>query len=92
MSSGELLVILIVALLVFGPEKLHMLARHAGRFYRQVQKTKLQLSQFWHAQQLEQQLLENERRAQEAADHASSNSPPETKHTACHPEPREGSS
>jgi sec-independent protein translocase protein TatB len=37
-GGGEILVILLVALLVLGPDKLPEAARNAGRFYRQVRQ------------------------------------------------------
>lgn len=44
MSSGELLLTLLVALLVFGPQKLPMLAQDLGRLFAKYQKLKSQLS------------------------------------------------
>ena len=37
-GMGELLIILLVALLVFGGKQLPEIARHLGRGYRQIQK------------------------------------------------------
>lgn len=66
MSSGELLVIAIVALLVFGPGKLPMLARHLGLLVRRFHGIRAQAQRFWQEQWQEQQLLENQRKAEEA--------------------------
>lgn len=66
MSTGELLLILFVALLVFGPEKLSMLAGHLGKLIRYLNQVKQQLGEFWQAQLNEQQLRENQRKAEDA--------------------------
>lgn len=66
MSSGELLVILIVAIIVFGPGKLPMLARHLGKLFHHVQHMKQQANRFWQDQLNEQQLLENQKKAEDA--------------------------
>jgi len=63
MSLAELLIILVVALVVFGPDKLPMLAETLGRLVGKLQKLKEQ----WHHQLdmsvKQQQLEDNERRA-----------------------------
>jgi len=64
--SGELLVIAIVAILAFGPGKLPMLARHLGKLFQQIQHVKQQISRFWQDQLNEQQLLDNQKKAEEA--------------------------
>lgn len=66
MISGELLLILLVACVVFGPNKLPMLARHLGLALRQVNYFREQLNQFWQQQMSEQQLLHNQQKACEA--------------------------
>ncbi|MGQ3890755.1 Sec-independent protein translocase subunit TatA/TatB [Legionella sp. CNM-4043-24] len=66
MSSGELLVIAIVAVIVFGPDRLPALARRLGKLLRQIQQLREQAGRFWQAQLNEQQLLENQRKADEA--------------------------
>ena len=63
---SEWLVILIVALVAFGPKRLPMLASHLYKAWMQLQACKQQLLQFWQKQWLEQQLLENQKRAEEA--------------------------
>ena len=64
--SAELLVILIVALIVFGPNKLPMLAGHLGLFIRKVNQLKNQASLLWEQQLKELQLEDNKRKAEEA--------------------------
>ncbi|KTC68813.1 TatB protein (twin arginine translocation) [Legionella birminghamensis] len=66
MNSSELLVIAIVAIIVFGPGKLPMLAQHLGKLFRHLNHFRDQAYQFWQKQMNEQQLLENERKAKEA--------------------------
>ncbi len=66
MSSGELLVILIVALIVFGPKKLPMLATHLGILIRKFNQLKAQAAVLWQQQLHVLQLQENERKAKEA--------------------------
>ncbi len=65
--SSELLVIFIVALVVFGPKKLPMLANHLGLFIRHLTQLKTTVSLFWQQQLNALQLEENKRKA-EAAD------------------------
>ncbi|WP_058534118.1 Sec-independent protein translocase subunit TatA/TatB [Legionella saoudiensis] len=64
--SMELLVIFIVALIVFGPKKLPMLATHLGLLIRQLQQWKTQAHTVWQQQLNEYQLQENQRKAKEA--------------------------
>ncbi|WP_454781452.1 Sec-independent protein translocase subunit TatA/TatB [Legionella sp. WA2022007384] len=66
MSSGELLVIFIVALIVFGPKKLPMLATHLGLLVRSLNKLKAQATVLWQQQLNALQLEENQRKAKEA--------------------------
>lgn len=66
MSSGELLVILMVALIVFGPKKLPMLATHLGLLLRKLNQLKAQAAALWQQQLNAVQLQENQRKAKEA--------------------------
>ncbi|KTC91572.1 twin-arginine translocase TatA/TatE family subunit [Fluoribacter dumoffii] len=66
MSSGEILLILLVALIVFGPNKLPMLARHLGLLIRRLNQFKAQATVLWQQQLNELQLQENQRKAKEA--------------------------
>lgn len=65
MSSGELILTLVVALIVFGPSKLPMLATHLGQLFRKINQFKEQLSSLWLEQLNQIQLQENERKAEE---------------------------
>lgn len=64
--SGELLLIVIVAFIVFGPKKLPMLAQHLGLLLRQVNQLKSKAATLWQEQLNELQLQENKRKAEEA--------------------------
>jgi Sec-independent protein translocase protein TatA len=64
--SAELLLILIVALIVFGPNKLPMLASHLGLLMRKINHLKNQASRLWEQQVQELQLEDNKRKAEEA--------------------------
>ncbi|MCC5792711.1 MAG: twin-arginine translocase TatA/TatE family subunit [Legionellaceae bacterium] len=66
MSLAEVLVILLVALLVWGPTKLPMLLRHAFHLKKKLDAWQQQWQAFWQAQVKEQALLENQERAKEA--------------------------
>ena len=66
MSSGQLLLTVLIALLVFGPDKLPMLAQHAGRLLSRLERYKQQATALWQAQLNEQQLQENTRQAHAA--------------------------
>lgn len=66
MSTGELLVIFIVALTVFGPKKLPMLATHLGLLIRKLNQLKAQATLIWQQQLNTLQLQENQRKAKEA--------------------------
>jgi len=66
MSAGELLLTLLIALLVFGPSKLPMLAHHLGKLIQQINYYKQQLVVFWQSQLKEQQLQENIKKANQA--------------------------
>ncbi len=67
--SGELVLTLMVALLVFGPKKLPMLASHLGLFIRQMNLWKNKVMVLWEQQVQELQLQENQRKAEEADKH-----------------------
>ncbi len=66
MSAGELLLTLLIALLVFGPSKLPMLAHHLGKLIQRLTHYKQQLAIFWQSQLNEQQLQENIKKANQA--------------------------
>lgn len=61
--SGELLLIIIVSLIAFGPSKLPMLASDLGLILRKIGRLKEQASLFWQQQLQEQRLKENEHKA-----------------------------
>jgi sec-independent protein translocase protein TatB len=63
--SGELLLIFIVALIVFGPSKLPMVATHLGLLMRKINQFKELAASFWQQQINEHQLQENQRKALE---------------------------
>ena len=64
MSMSQLLVILVVALFVFGPNKLPLVASHLGKLMRRMNAYKELAAAFWQRQLLEQQLQENIKKAQ----------------------------
>lgn len=66
MNTSELLLIFLVAIVVFGPNKLPMLASHLGKLVRSFTQLKQQATDFWQNQLNEQQLLENQRKAEKA--------------------------
>lgn len=66
MNSSELLLIIVVSLIVFGPNKLPMLARHLGLAVRKINHFKNQAHLLWEQQLNELQLQENLRKAEEA--------------------------
>ncbi|QLZ67322.1 preprotein translocase subunit TatB [Legionella sp. PC1000] len=66
MSGGELLIIFIVALIVFGPKKLPMLATHLGLLIRKLNQLRAQAGILWQQQLNALQLQENQRKAKEA--------------------------
>ncbi|MFC3908259.1 twin-arginine translocase TatA/TatE family subunit [Legionella dresdenensis] len=66
MMSGELLVVLAVAIVVFGPEKLPMLAEHVAKAVKKFNQLKNQANQLWQAELARQQLQENQRKAEQA--------------------------
>ncbi|STX27565.1 TatB protein (twin arginine translocation) [Legionella beliardensis] len=66
MNSSELLIIIMVAIVAFGPNKLPMLAEHLGKLIRQLNHLRAQATQFWQTQLNEQQLRENQQKAEKA--------------------------
>jgi len=65
MSSGELVLIFIVALIVFGPKKLPMLAAHLGLLVHKFNQFRTHAALLWQRQLNEFQLQENKRKAEE---------------------------
>jgi len=65
-NLSEILVIVVVALIVFGPERLPAIARRSGQWWRQWQHLKNQLDQQVETQMNHYRLSENEAKAQEA--------------------------
>ena len=55
-----------MAIVVFGPSKLPMLAEHLGKLVRHLNRLKEQITNFWQNQLSEQQLKENTRKAEKA--------------------------
>lgn len=66
MSLGELLLTTLIALLVFGPERLPTLARHLGKLFKHVNHYKQIAQQFLESQKNQLQLDENIKKAQTA--------------------------
>lgn len=66
MISGQLFLTLLIALLVFGPNKLPMLARHLGQTFARIQRLKQQYQVLWQSLLKEQQLLDNTQKALQA--------------------------
>ena len=66
MSIAELLLILIVALVVLGPNRMTTLARHAGRLWNQIQTFRDKFKQDWEQQLKQTQLDENQAKAKQA--------------------------
>jgi len=64
--SAEILLTLIVALIVFGPNKLPMLARHLGKFIKLFNYYKIKIFLLLQQQLNEQQLEENKKKAESA--------------------------
>jgi sec-independent protein translocase protein TatB len=66
MSSAELLIIAIVALVAFGPSKLPMLASHLATCMKLVTSWQQKFAEFWQSQLNEHQLQDNLKKAQKA--------------------------
>jgi sec-independent protein translocase protein TatB len=64
--GSEILLIIVVALLVFNPKKLPMLANHLGILVRKTLDYKRCLTSFWQQQLDLQQLADNEQKANDA--------------------------
>ncbi|MBN9230323.1 MAG: preprotein translocase subunit TatB [Legionella sp. 40-6] len=67
--SLEILVILVVAILVFPPQKLPLLAKHMGYLLRQANRFKAHLHYWWEQQMHAAELEENQRKAEAADKH-----------------------
>lgn len=67
--SSELLVIMVVAIVVFGPNKLPMLARHLSHALKHYHRFKQQASNVWQGYLNELQLQDNEQKAKIADQH-----------------------
>lgn len=72
--TSELLLTLIVAIIVFGPNKLPMLARHISHALKQFNHLKQQASSIWHGYMNELQLQDNQHKAKLADKHYEHNS------------------
>ena len=66
MSLSELLIVILVALVVFGPEKLPELAHNLGKLAAKGKQLKQQFNDQVQQHQLQFQLEENEKKAAEA--------------------------
>ncbi len=78
MSISELLLTVFVAVIVFGPDKLPMLAKHIGLAVKKLNRLKEQFSEFWQQQLNEAQLLENTQKAEKVdGDYQSGNKAPD---------------
>jgi sec-independent protein translocase protein TatB len=77
MSMGELLLTVLVALVVFGPNKLPMLAFHLGKWIQWFERHKQQALALWQSQLQQHQLQDNEKKAEEADEKYPSKAPQE---------------
>lgn len=76
MSLAELLLILLIALVVFGPNKLPMLAQHIGQMLALYQRYKQKTTDFIQTQYQQEQLHQNRKKAQQAdLSYATDNTP-----------------
>jgi sec-independent protein translocase protein TatB len=66
MTTLELLLIFFVAVVVFGPAKLPMLASHLAKAFKFLESLKEQAQRFWQNQINEQKLLENTKKAEQS--------------------------
>lgn len=66
MNLSELVLTTVIALIVFGPKKLPLLAQHVGLLLNQIQHYKQLLLQFWETQQQHLQLQQNIEKAKKA--------------------------
>lgn len=65
-STGELFVILLVALVVFGPKKLPLLSQHLGLFLKKLKQQRSALLTWWDTQCKELNLQQNIKKAETA--------------------------
>lgn len=77
MSVSELLLILLVALVVFGPNKLPMLAKHLGQLMAQYHRYQQRIRDIWPVLLKEHLLQENKNRAEKAERSYSLDNPPD---------------
>lgn len=91
MGFAELLVILIVALIVFGPERLPQLAEKLGRLIAKTRSLTDGLKQEFDQQLNQDQLKQNQQRAEQADKMYKQDGIIENKDEARHPERSEGS-
>lgn len=66
MSGGELLLTLMVALMVFGPKQLPMVASHLGTLLRRLIRYKEKAKSLWQASLYLEQLQDNTKKAEVA--------------------------
>ncbi len=69
MSTGELLLTILIALLVFGPERLPIVARQLGTLMKRMNHYKQQFFRLLEAESQEQQLQNNLKKAEKADQH-----------------------
>ncbi len=91
MSFAELLVILIVALIVLGPERLPSLAEKLGRLIAKTRSLTDGLKQEFDQQLNQDQLKQNQQRAEQADKLYKQDGVVDNKEKVCHPERSEGS-
>lgn len=65
MNLAELLLTLVIALIVFGPERLPSVARHLGKLFGYANRYKQRALQWWEEQKKELQLQENIKKAEQ---------------------------
>ena len=73
MSLSEILLTAMVAFIVFGPKKLPMLAQHLGLLIKHIRRHQQKASLLWQDFLLQQQLKENNQKANEADIHYQQN-------------------
>ncbi|WP_133129871.1 Sec-independent protein translocase subunit TatA/TatB [Legionella yabuuchiae] len=66
MSVAELFLIVVVALIAFGPSKLPMLAHHLAKLHKRFVRLQQQFAEFFQSQLNEHQLQENLKKADKA--------------------------
>lgn len=75
MSSGELILTTVVAMIAFGPSKLPLLAKHLAKFIQLCSYYQQKIMEFWQLQLNEQQLSENLQKAKKAEESYRAKSP-----------------